>query len=38
MLEIKSVVVHFQGKPFNPVCLLGDQLSDVQGGATDKGT
>jgi hypothetical protein len=34
VLEIKSVVVHFQDKAFNSGCLL----ADVGGGSTDKGT
>jgi hypothetical protein len=37
MLEIKSMMVHFQGKAFNPSLLLANQLADVRGGATDKG-
>jgi hypothetical protein len=38
MLEIKSVVVHFQGKVFNWGGLLEDQLAVVGEGATGKGT
>jgi hypothetical protein len=34
LLKIKSVVVHFQGKAFNP----GHLLADVGGGPPDKGT
>jgi hypothetical protein len=42
LLEIKSVVVHFQGKVFNPEWkttgyLFVYQLADVGGGPTDKG-
>jgi hypothetical protein len=29
VLEIKSAVVHFQGKVFNPSCFLAYQLVDV---------
>jgi hypothetical protein len=36
VLEIKSVVVHFQGKAFNPSSLLPYQLVDAGGEATDK--
>jgi hypothetical protein len=38
LLEIKTVVVHFQGKAFNSICLLSYQLADVGGGPTHKGT
>jgi hypothetical protein len=37
MLEMKSVVVHFQGKAFHPSHLLVYQLGDLEVGATDKG-
>jgi hypothetical protein len=38
VLEMKSIVIHFQGIAFNPGCLLVYQLAGVGGGATDKGT
>jgi hypothetical protein len=38
MLEMKSEVLHFQGKAFNPGHLLEYQLVDIGGGATNKGT
>jgi hypothetical protein len=38
LLKIKSVVINFQGKAFNPGHLLAYQLADVWGGPTDKGT
>jgi hypothetical protein len=38
MLEINSVVVHFQGNTFSPSCVLVYQLADVEGVATDTGT
>jgi hypothetical protein len=38
LLEIKSVVVHFQGKAFSPICLFSYQPADVAGGETDTGT
>jgi hypothetical protein len=37
LLEMKSVVVHFQGKAFDPSCLFAYQLADIGGGTTDKG-
>jgi hypothetical protein len=36
-LEIKSVVVHFQGKAFDLRCLFAYQFADVGGWATDTG-
>jgi hypothetical protein len=36
LMAIKSVMVHFQSKEFNPGCLLVYQLEDVGGGPTDK--
>jgi hypothetical protein len=38
MLKIKTVVVHFQDKAFDPRSLFAYQLSDIGGRATDKGT
>jgi hypothetical protein len=38
LLEIKSVVVHFQGKSFGPGRLLGYQRAGVGGGPPGKGT
>jgi hypothetical protein len=38
LLEMKSVVFHFQGKLFNHGHLLVYQVADVGGGPTDKGT
>jgi hypothetical protein len=35
MLEMKSAVIHFQGKAFNPGCLIAYQVGE---GPTDKGT
>jgi hypothetical protein len=38
VLEIKSLVVHFQGKAFNPGHLLAYHVEDVEGRPTGKGT
>jgi hypothetical protein len=32
LLEIKSVVVHFQGKAFSPICLFSYQPADLREG------
>jgi hypothetical protein len=38
VLEIKSVVVHLQGKVFNSGHFLAYQIADVGEGPPDKGT
>jgi hypothetical protein len=38
VLEMKSVVVQFQGKAFNPGCWLAYQRVGAGSEATDKGT